>query len=230
MRTVIVALVVALASVGCVGKSKYNALNKELQTCQQTAAATEQKLAATQAEQQALFQEKKQLEGKTKEYEEMVGSLQKEVDAGNVTISQMQDRLTVNLVDKVLFSSGSTNIQKQGEEALTKIAAVLKNYATKRVLVEGHTDNVPVGDALKSKYPTNWELSAARATKIARFLVDQGVDPVRMAALGFGEYRPIAPNDTPEGRRENRRIEISLLKLDLEKKPIESQGTTTPAK
>ncbi len=230
MRTIIFGITLALVATGCVGKSKYNALNDTLQQCQQSLTISdqektkaEQDLAAAKSERQALFQEKTQLEGKTKEYEDMVGSLQKEIDAGNVKISQMSDRLTVNLLDKVLFPSGSTKIEKGGEDALGKIADVIKNYADKRVVIEGHTDNVPVGGALKTKYPTNWELSAARATTVARFLAEKGVDPKRMAAIGFGEYRPVNSNDTPEGRKTNRRIEISLLKPDF------SQITTAPA-
>jgi chemotaxis protein MotB len=247
MKKYLLLTVVALAAVGCVGKSKYNALNKDLQSCQQTLAASdtakkglEQALTMTKAEREALaaerqnlVQEKTKLEGKTKEYEDMVGSLQQELNAGNVKISQMKDRLTVNLVDKVLFDSGSAEIRKEGQEALAKVADVLKNYPEKGILVEGHTDNVPVRGTLKSRYPSNWELSAARATTVARFLSEKGVTPARVSAVGFGEYRPVAANDTADGKKQNRRIEISMLKASLEKvpmAPVAPAAPVTPAK
>jgi chemotaxis protein MotB len=134
----------------------------------------------------------------------------------------------VNLVDKVLFDSGSAEIRKEGQDALAKVADVLKNYPEKGILVEGHTDNVPVRGALKSRYPSNWELSAARATTVARFLSEKGVTPARVSAIGFGEYRPVAANDTPDGKRQNRRIEISMLKASIEKVPMAPAGPETP--
>jgi len=218
---------VALISSGCVAKSTYTALNQDLQMCQEKVSSMEQakeglesELTQVAADRQALASKTQALESKTKEYEEMVGSLQGEIQAGNVKISQLRDRLTVNLVDKVLFDSGSVKIKPAGEEALKKISEVIKNYPDKRILIEGHTDNVPVSGSLKTRFATNWELSATRATTVARLLADEGVTPERLGAAGYGEFRPVAPNDTPEGRQQNRRIEISLLKPQFEKQTM----------
>jgi chemotaxis protein MotB len=115
--------------------------------------------------------------------------------------------MTVKMKDKILFSSGSARIGKEGKEALTAVAEVLAGIEDKVVRVEGHTDNVPLG---RGGFATNWELSTARALAVVRLLQDSGVDPARLAAAGYGEFQPIASNDTPEGRSENRRIEIVL--------------------
>jgi chemotaxis protein MotB len=89
---------------------------------------------------------------------------------------------------------------------------VLKNTKNKIIRVEGHTDNVPIHSRLQAQYPSNWELSAARATNVVRFLQDQaGIAPERLQAIGMAEYRPVASNKTPAGRGQNRRIEITLV-------------------
>jgi chemotaxis protein MotB len=116
-------------------------------------------------------------------------------------------------MDKVLFDSGKAEIKITGRRVLDKISKNLLNkYPDRQIRVEGHTDNVPIGPELKSKFPTNWELSTARATSAVRYLQEQGgVDPKRLSAVGYSEYHPIASNDTPEERAKNRRIEIILL-------------------
>ena len=121
-------------------------------------------------------------------------------------------KLTVNLMDKLLFDSGRADIKKEGREVLDKIAKNLLNkYPERAIRVEGHTDNVPIGGELKNRFPTNWELSNARATSAVRYLQDHGgVDAKRLTAVGYSQYHPIASNDTPEGRAKNRRIEIIL--------------------
>jgi chemotaxis protein MotB len=90
----------------------------------------------------------------------------------------------------------------------------LKDVKDKRIQVEGHTDNVKIFSSGKSMYPTNWELSVARATQVVRYLQEQGgLDPKLLSATGYSEYQPVAPNDTDEGKAKNRRIEIVLLPL-----------------
>ncbi|MFT3915821.1 MAG: OmpA family protein [Anaeromyxobacteraceae bacterium] len=136
----------------------------------------------------------------------MAGALKSQIDLGRVELTELRGRMTVKLKDKILFSSGSAKVGREGQEALAAVAGVLKGIDGKVIRVEGHTDNVPVGGA----FPTNWELSTARALAVVRFLQAQGLDPARLAAAGYGEYRPIAPNDSAEGRSQNRRIEILL--------------------
>ncbi len=144
-------------------------------------------------------------------YTELVDSLQDEIQEGRVTISQLEGRLTVNLIDKILFDSGSAELNAQGQDVLRKVGEVLEGVENRRISVEGHTDDVPIIGALQQKFPTNWELSTARATTVVRFLIESGVPPERLSAVGYAMHSPVAPNDSDENRRLNRRIEIVLL-------------------
>lgn len=147
-------------------------------------------------------------------YDSLVRDLKKEIEAGEIKVTQIRDLLTVNLVEKILFDSGRAEIKPRGLEILKRVGDILKGVPDKVVRIEGHTDNVPIGAALRARFPTNWELSTARATVVARFLQDKvGLDPTRLSATGYGEYRSVAPNDSEEGRAQNRRIEIILAPL-----------------
>ncbi|HEU5393393.1 MAG TPA: OmpA family protein [Candidatus Methylomirabilis sp.] len=147
-------------------------------------------------------------------YDSLVKDLKKEIEAGEIKVTQFRDLLTVNLVEKILFDSGRAEIKPRGLEILQRVGDILKGVEDKVVRIEGHTDNVPIGAALRSRFPTNWELSTARATVVARFLQDKvGLNPGRLSATGYGEHQPVAPNDNDEGRAQNRRIEIILAPL-----------------
>jgi len=154
-----------------------------------------------------LAAEKSALEKKSAEYESLSKSLAGEIQSGRIQISELQGKMTVRLAEKVLFPSGSATLAKDGKATLAKVADAFKDLKDRIVRVEGHTDNVPIQSAA---FPSNWELSAARAIAVVRFLQGAGVDPGKLAAAGYAEWQPIAPNDTPEGRAQNRRIEISL--------------------
>ncbi len=160
--------------------------------------------------------EKSKVEQERVSLTELTDSLKKEMEAREIEITELKGRLTVNLMDKVLFDSGEERIKKAGREVLDKIAKNLLNkYPDRAILVEGHTDNVPIGRELSVKFPTNWELSNARATSAVRYFQDHGnVAPERLSAIGYSEYHPIDTNDTEEGRGKNRRIEIILLPPD----------------
>jgi len=147
----------------------------------------------------------------SKTYENLLDSMKSEISKGEVTISELKGKLTVNLVESVLFDSGKAEVKPNGLVVLQKVIDILKNIKDKVIRIEGHTDNVPIVGALTRKYPTNWELSAARAINVARYLQQQGIDPALLAAVAYGEYKPVAPNDTDEGRAKNRRIEIVLV-------------------
>jgi len=147
----------------------------------------------------------------SKTYENLLDSMKSEISKGEVTISELKGKLTVNLVESVLFDSGKAEVKPNGLIVLQKVIDILKSIKDKAIRIEGHTDNVPIMGALARKYPTNWELSAARAINVARYLQQQGIDPALLAAVGYGEYKPVAANDTDEGRAKNRRIEIVLV-------------------
>jgi chemotaxis protein MotB len=139
-------------------------------------------------------------------------SLQEQIESQEIRIEEIEGKLKVTLVDKILFDTGSVQVNKRGREVLLELADSLRENKDQDVIVEGHTDDVPIGLALIEKYPTNWELSAARAIGVARFFQEKGwLEPERLSAAGYSYYRPLASNDTEEGRRQNRRIEIILI-------------------
>ena len=145
-------------------------------------------------------------------HDEMVSTLRTEIDAGQIRITRLADRLSVNIVDKILFPSGEATITPEGQKVLERVGRVLVQARDKIIRIEGHTDNVPTGRSLKKTFETNWELSAARATNVVRFLQDTTrIDPDLLEAVALGEYHPIADNDTASGRSQNRRIEITLF-------------------
>ncbi len=127
----------------------------------------------------------------------------------------MEDRgLVITFLDEILFDSGKAKIKSGAFPALDKVASVITDKASDlSVGVEGHTDNEPIK---YSGWKTNWELSTARATSVLHYLVEKGVSPSKLAAIGYGEFRPVASNDTPEGRSKNRRVEVVILP-ELEK-------------
>jgi chemotaxis protein MotB len=155
---------------------------------------------------------KAELERKSGEYEQLASSLRGEIEAGRIELMELRGRTTVKMKDKILFASGSATIGADGRDALRKVADALRGMRGKTIRVEGHTDNVPTGSA--GPFPSNWELSAARALAVVHFFQDAGVDPTRISGAGFAEFQPIASNDTPEGRSLNRRIEIVLVPLE----------------
>jgi chemotaxis protein MotB len=145
-------------------------------------------------------------------YDELVKDMEAEIKQGEIQITRLADRLSVSLVDRILFPSGEADITPAGLKVLERVGNVLKNSEGKIIRVEGHTDNVAISDRLRQKFPTNWELSTARATNVVRFLQEKvGIEPQRLNAVGLSEYHPIATNATARGRSQNRRIEIGLL-------------------
>jgi chemotaxis protein MotB len=147
-------------------------------------------------------------------YDRLVEQMKGEIAKGEVTISELKGKLTVNMVDAILFDSGKAEIKPAGLVVLGKVIEILKSVNDKAIRIEGHTDAVPISGTLAQRYPTNWELSAARAINVARYLQKQAIDPTLLSAAGFGEFKPVAANDTVEGRAKNRRSEIVLVPKD----------------
>jgi chemotaxis protein MotB len=156
-------------------------------------------------------------------YEGLMSGLKKEIEAGQVTITQLRGKLTVNLIDQILFDSGSAELNQDGQKVLDTVSEILRDVRDRRISVEGHTDNVPIARAARDRFPSNWELSTARSSTVVRYLTEKGVPADRLSATGFAYHRPIADNDTPESRRLNRRIEIVLLpELAADDEPTEA--------
>ena len=138
-------------------------------------------------------------------------SLKEEIEAEEIALVEMEDTLKVVFIDKILFDSGSVEINAKGQKILLVVADSIRAHKDQKLLVEGHTDNLPLGASLKERFPSNWELSTARAAAVVRFLQKEGqLQPERLSARGYSYYRPVASNQTKEGRHQNRRIEIIL--------------------
>jgi chemotaxis protein MotB len=148
-------------------------------------------------------------------YGDLNKSLEVEVKIDQVQIKQLKNRIEITMADEILFPEGGWEVGPHGIEVLSKVSPSLQSLNGKRVIVQGFTDSLPVAAMLRTRFPTNWELSADRATNVVRHLQTQGVDPSTLAAEAFGQYHPIASNETPEGRRKNRRINIVIEDSDL---------------
>lgn len=171
------------------------------------------KLAESQARIESLQKEKQDV---VQSHQSLENEMRASLESKDVTISQLQGKLTVNILDRVLFDSGEAELKPEGAEVLRKVADFLTQHPDLKVQVIGHTDNVPIKPSARNRYPSNWELSTARATAAVRYLSEQaGIDPRRLGAVGYGEFRPIADNSTPEGRAKNRRIAITILSGEM---------------
>ncbi len=141
-------------------------------------------------------------------YEDVIGRFQSLIDGGQLSVAIVRGRLVIQLPQDVLFESGSATVGREGRQTLAEVGSVLADLDDRSFQVEGHTDNVPIAT---SRFPSNWELSSARALAVVQLLVQQGVPPTNLSGAGYGEFQPIAPNDGAEERRRNRRIEIVML-------------------
>ena len=230
LRIIIISSFALFFLSACVSKSKYVELEGDL-------AASQQQVSENQKEIQRLEEKRKALEDQIAEMEsqlqdkqrqlqekEMVidemastrrsieASLKDQIESQQIKLENIEGKLKITFVDKILFNSGSAKVNQEGQKSLTSLAATLKQEPDQMIVVEGHTDDVQVGPSLRQVFPTNWELSTARATAVVRYLQEQaGVAPERLSAVGYSFYRPVASNDTEEGRAQNRRIEIILV-------------------
>jgi chemotaxis protein MotB len=129
-----------------------------------------------------------------------------------VEIELEREAISITLPCKKMFPPGSVELGEEGQETLLRLANILKEMPERDIRIEGHTDNTSISGSLKEEYPTNWDLSAKRAVNVVKFLIAKvDIEPSRLAAVAFGEYRPIADNDTEAGRNKNRRIVIDVL-------------------
>jgi chemotaxis protein MotB len=148
--------------------------------------------------------------------DELTVSLQEYLDQGLVKITRDGDRIEIEMKERMLFGSGDARLSHEALRALRTLAQTLKRIPS-HLQVEGHTDNVPISTAA---YPSNWELSAARAASVVHFLARTGVEPWRMAAVGLGEHRPVAENADEKGRAANRRVTIVVLTGQRDAAPV----------
>jgi chemotaxis protein MotB len=159
-----------------------------------------------------LRQKEAELSETQKAYAQLDAELQQEITQKEVTLRQTKDQLAIAITDRVLFPSGQADLTAEGVQILDTVGAALAKVADRQIQIEGHTDNVPIGPELRLTFPSNWELSSARASEVVRYLIAHAQIPAaRLLAVGRADTAPVAPNTTAEGRQQNRRIEIILL-------------------
>src|SRR5512138_1854675 len=162
-------------------------------------------------------------------YNELEAKMKEEIAKGDVRLSQSGGRIKVDLVDKILFGEGDASITPRGEGVLARVGGVLAAVEKKKIQVSGHTDDLNISERLVERYPTNWELAAARATNVVRFLEEKANVPGRrLVAAAYGPWEPVATNKTTAGRARNRRIEI-VLTPQLAPAPIDGDKVAKAA-
>jgi chemotaxis protein MotB len=212
--TLSVALIACLAlTLGCVTRGRYQAVKEERDALavqgETLTRENESLMQATGEMEDELAMRDEEIEQLKATQAELVEDLQALIVAGAIKIALMRDGLHLVLSDDILFRSGSARLTNQGRKVLGTVAEDLQEFPY-QIAVFGHTDNVPVGSNLAALYPSNWELAAARASRVVRLLEGSGVASEQLVVVSFGEIRPYAPNDTRKGRAQNRRIEIRL--------------------
>ena len=189
-------------------------LKEELEQVRAARAVQEAKLAKVKQEVSTVS---KEIDRITKALEDKFGK--------SLVVTQHQDRLVLTMLGQVLFQSGEAQLTPLGLDIMKQVGEVLATLPNKNIQVEGHTDSNPIYGRLQQKYPTNWELSTARATTVLRYLIEQtGMKPEDFSAVGYADTRPTAANETEEGRAQNRRVEIVLYPQRVE------QGENTVAR
>ncbi len=147
-------------------------------------------------------------EARVNEFKSLLAKFKSLIDAGKLKVRIVDGRMVVVLATDILFASGSANLSKDGRGALAEVAQVLASIEKRSFQVEGHTDNVPIATA---QYPSNWELASARAINVLKAMIESGLPIGRVSAASFGDSRPSVANDSPEGKAQNRRIEIIIV-------------------
>jgi chemotaxis protein MotB len=188
-------------------RSELERLGKNVDQMLQEKGTLAKALDDTKARLEELRRAQAAAEARAQLFQQFVQKFKKMIDAGQLKIATRNGRLVIVLSNDVLFDSGQTVIKPAGKDALVQVGRVLKTVTGRSFQVAGDTDNLPIQTP---RFPSNWELSTARAVEVVKLLVAQGVDPKALSAAGYGEFDPVASNDTADGRSKNRRIEITL--------------------
>jgi len=206
-------------------KRSQDLFDERLRGLEEEKIKTEQSLAAARKREKALGSELEQarsrlrqlIEAREKDVQELAGlkaelvkELKEHIATGKVLVNEEKRGLVIALVGVAPLRAEGVVVRPEDKPILHRIASILKKYADKEILIEGYTDDAPITSS--SRFSSNWELSTARATTILRYLEEkEGISAKRLSAAGYGEYRPLATNATPEGRGKNRRVEIVIL-------------------
>ncbi len=196
-------------------EARANSLEARLKDLSDNNASLAEKLNLAGAEKGTLERALEELRAREKQsqarlavFTEMLNKFRAMIDSGKLRVRVVRGRMVVELAENILFDSGRSDLKKEGQDALSQVASVLASIENRDFQVAGHTDNIPIKSA---RFPSNWELSTTRAVVVTKWLTDKGLAANRVSAAGYAETQPVAPNDTPEGRQQNRRIEIVLM-------------------
>lgn len=196
-------------------KQRLTALGQNVESLESDKAAAEKRIAEMKKQQEAA-------EKRAQQFRDMVAKFKSMIDAGKLQVEIRNGLMLVKLPDNILFDPGKTDLKPQGKDAIAQVTQILSGIEGRKFQVTGHTDNIPIKSA---KFKSNWELSTARAVEVVKFLVDKGMKPEVLAAAGYGQFDPVAPNDSPEHRAQNRRIEIVLQPNLADLPPLDDLGT-----
>jgi chemotaxis protein MotB len=182
-------------------------------------------MSATQKELAELRKQHEEAEKRLAAFRKLTERFQKMIDAGKISVAFRNGQMIMKLPSGILFASGKADLSKDGQATLVEVAGILREFADRKFLIAGHTDNVPL--PAHGRFKDNWELSTARALTVARTLLAQGVSSQSLGAAGYAEYDPVASNDTEAGKQENRRIEIVVVPniSEMPKLPDDMKGS-----
>lgn len=183
-------------------------LEKQLGQASQNKKSMTQSIQAMKEALKAESQRKREIEKRLGEFRKLISRFQSLTKAGDLSIQIRDGKMVVVLPSDVLFKSGSATLSSKGQDTIKKVTSILTGLSKKQFQVEGHTDNVPIRS---EQFPSNWELASARAMNVLNLMLDAGIPAARVSAASFGETKPVATNDTKEGKSLNRRIDIVVV-------------------
>jgi chemotaxis protein MotB len=203
----------SLVAIGCVSSGSYDEIVSERDQLNQQKSQLQTRISVLEnrvdAANETVRVQTNQMNRMRSAYQGLVAALDDEVERKEIQIEEMKYGVRVGIPHDVLFNSGSARLNERGYEVISDVARALLNLPY-QIVVAGHTDNVPIGPGLQDRFPTNWDLASARAASVVDEFEADGVPSTRMVVVAFGKWAPVASNDTPEGRAQNRRIEIRL--------------------
>lgn len=204
--SLVAVIAAAFVLAGCVSQEKYDALEKKnTELRAENMKLTEASLFLSGE----LLEADREVEMLELQQEKLADEVARWALEGAVKMELLRSGLQIVLPNEVLFSTGSAQLKAKGQAILKELVEALEDVPY-QILVVGHTDDVPIGSELAKIYPSNWELAGARAASVVRVMAVEGIPPQQLVAISMGDTRPIAPNDTADGRKQNRRIEVRI--------------------
>jgi chemotaxis protein MotB len=187
--------------------SRLRALGQNVEEAQAQAANLQNTLTETQRALEELRERERQAQARLETFRQLLSRFRDMIASGRLRVRVVRNRMVVELPEGVLFDSGRSELKPEGQETLRQVAAILRDIPEREFQVAGHTDNIPI----RGRADGNWQLSTQRAVTVTLFLSQNQVPTSRISAVGYADTQPVTSNDTPEGRAQNRRIEIVLV-------------------